>query len=71
MDSYTDSNTEYIQASITTKVALSGSPVINWDGKVTAMSASRSKTAAISYLLPLSRSLRVLRCIQNNLEITR
>lgn len=70
IDTYMDSNTEYIQASTSATGGSSGSPVININGKVIALASSGLGTST-NYFLPLHRPHRALQCIQNKIPITR
>ncbi|KAK9448666.1 trypsin-like cysteine/serine peptidase domain-containing protein [Limtongia smithiae] len=71
LQSYSDFNTEYIQAAASASGGSSGSPVVNIDGYAVALQAGGATHASTDYFLPLHRGLRALRCIQNDEPITR
>ncbi len=49
-----------------------GSPVVNIDGYVVAMQAGNISGGSVaSYLLPLNRLARALKCLQQDLPIAR
>lgn len=68
---YNDFNTEYIQAAAAASGGSSGSPVVNEEGYAVALQAGGSSEASTDFFLPVYRPLRTLRCLQNNLPITR
>lgn len=68
---YSDFNTNYIQAAANASGGSSGSPVVNINGYAVALQAGGRTQAATDFFLPLDRPLRALRCLQNNLPITR
>ncbi|CAI5758743.1 unnamed protein product [Candida verbasci] len=68
---YNDFNTEYIQAAASATGGSSGSPVVNENGKCVALQAGGSTEASTDFFLPVYRPLRALKCLQNNLPITR
>ncbi|RVX66593.1 Pro-apoptotic serine protease [Exophiala mesophila] len=71
-EGYSDFNTNYIQAAAAATGGSSGSPVVNLSGNAVALQAGgRVDGAATDYFLPLDRPSRALKCLQQNLPITR
>ncbi|CAN6674795.1 pro-apoptotic serine protease Nma111p [Trichomonascus vanleenenianus] len=68
---YNDFNTEYIQAAASASGGSSGSPVVNIDGNVVALQAGGSNESSTDFFLPLFRGQRALKCIQQEIPITR
>lgn len=68
---YSDFNTEYIQAAASASGGSSGSPVVNIDGKVVALQAGGNNDSSTDFFLPLFRGQRALKCIQNDQPVTR
>lgn len=69
--SYTDFNTNYIQAAMSATGGSSGSPVFNIDGAVVAMMAGARTDSATNYFTPLHGLKRALQCIQTGDSIVR
>lgn len=68
---YTDFNTEYIQASCNATGGSSGSPVIDIHGNVIGLKASGKAEASTDFFLPLARPLRTLSLLQKKRPVTR